>query len=291
MLCALTALSSCGKKETTDQKQKTKPRIKALIYADPAFVNITQELSDVYESINDSVDFEVVPLAEDLAIKKIVNDSAVMAVVSRPLFAHEAEQLSSYQKVAKDYLFAHDALAFVVNRADKDSLLSEQDIINTLTNNPKQKKIVFEANYSSSIGAVENMLRSDTLNKYSFATKNVEELFNFVATNTNAIGILGSNTYSNIDDSTLAKLFSKVRLVGVTVSKKPYYPFQADIAAKKYPFSRNIYIINSEHFYGKYSGFKNFVIGLKGQRIVLKSGLMPIDIPSRLLNFVKKRES
>jgi phosphate transport system substrate-binding protein len=289
LLC-LVVFTACNENNNvSDENKKTK--IVAYIYADPAFVNISQELSDVYESINDSVDFQVVSLGEELAIKQMVNDSIALAVVSRPLSSAEAEQLSISQKTGKEYLFAQDAITFVANRSDRDTVFTKEQLIEALTKNPKGQKVVFDENYSSSVNYVSRLLGKEPLTTNSFATKDTKELLSYVSQNKNTIGILGSNVFSNLDDSTITALFKNIRLIGIKAKDQIYYPFQADIAAQKYPFARNIYILNSEHYYGKYSGFKNFVIGPKGQRIILKSGLMPINMPSRLLNFVKRHGS
>jgi phosphate transport system substrate-binding protein len=44
---------------------------------------------------------------------------------------------------------------------------------------------------------------------------------------------------------------------------------------------RNLYLVNCEGGPGPGTGFTSFVAGERGQRIVLKSGLLPDSIPSR----------
>jgi phosphate transport system substrate-binding protein len=48
-----------------------------------------------------------------------------------------------------------------------------------------------------------------------------------------------------------------------------------------YPLMRNLYLINCEGGPGPGTGFTSFVAGERGQRIVLKSGLLPDSIPPR----------
>ena len=60
-----------------------------------------------------------------------------------------------------------------------------------------------------------------------------------------------------------------------------YTPSQNNIAEGKYPLARDLYIINCEGFSGLGMGFASFVAGDIGQRIILKSGLLPIRIPTR----------
>ena len=62
-----------------------------------------------------------------------------------------------------------------------------------------------------------------------------------------------------------------------------YKPYQGYIADGTYPFIREVYIINRETFTGLGTGFVNFVAGEKGQRILLKTGLVPATMPIRLV--------
>ena len=53
-----------------------------------------------------------------------------------------------------------------------------------------------------------------------------------------------------------------------------------------YPLTRSLYVINCEGGTGLGTGFASFIAGERGQRIVLKSGLLPDSIPSREINIV-----
>jgi phosphate transport system substrate-binding protein len=66
-----------------------------------------------------------------------------------------------------------------------------------------------------------------------------------------------------------------------------YLPQQGSIYQKTYPFHREVYLLSREIFSGLGSGFIAFVTGEKGQRIVLKSGLVPATMPVRLLQFAE----
>ena len=62
-----------------------------------------------------------------------------------------------------------------------------------------------------------------------------------------------------------------------------YQPYQAYIAQKSYPLVRDIMMISREARSGLASGFMAFVASDKGQRIVLKSGLVPATMPIRIV--------
>jgi len=59
---------------------------------------------------------------------------------------------------------------------------------------------------------------------------------------------------------------------------KPY------IALGDYPFYRTVYAIINDPRQGLSSGFANFLTSDRGQRIILKSGLVPATQPVRIVN-------
>ncbi|MGC4021621.1 MAG: hypothetical protein QM734_06615 [Cyclobacteriaceae bacterium] len=60
-------------------------------------------------------------------------------------------------------------------------------------------------------------------------------------------------------------------------------PYKAYILIKKYPLSRDIFIISREAHSGLGTGFLAYVASEKGQKIVLKAGLVPATAPVRLV--------
>jgi phosphate transport system substrate-binding protein len=66
-----------------------------------------------------------------------------------------------------------------------------------------------------------------------------------------------------------------------------YHPYQASIYNKSYPFTREVYLISRETFAGLGSGFIAWMTNEKGQKIVLRSGLVPATMPIRIQQFAK----
>ncbi len=62
-----------------------------------------------------------------------------------------------------------------------------------------------------------------------------------------------------------------------------YRPAQGSIYDKSYPFVREVYMISRETITGLGSGFIQWATAEQGQRIVLKSGLVPATMPIRLV--------
>ena len=63
--------------------------------------------------------------------------------------------------------------------------------------------------------------------------------------------------------------------------KKYYKPSQSDIATGSYPLTRKLYVLNYQGRPGLGMGFANYISAPEGQRIILKSGLLPVEIPPR----------
>ncbi|MFM7729283.1 MAG: phosphate ABC transporter substrate-binding protein, partial [Flavobacteriales bacterium] len=63
-----------------------------------------------------------------------------------------------------------------------------------------------------------------------------------------------------------------------------YGPYQAYIALKKYPLTRDVYVISREGRNGLGTGFASFLAGDQGQRLVRMCGLLPTTMPVRIIN-------
>ena len=74
-----------------------------------------------------------------------------------------------------------------------------------------------------------------------------------------------------------------VHVAGISRDSAFYQPYQAYIAQKLYPLTRNVIIISREARSGLGSGFLTYVASDKGQRVVLKAGLVPATMPVRIV--------
>lgn len=107
--------------------------------------------------------------------------------------------------------------------------------------------------------------------------------------NKNAIGVIGVNWISDFDDSTAINFLNRIKVLGISedpapISTESYYqPYQAYIAQQAYPLRRYLYIISTEGRAGLGTGFAAYVAGDKGQRLILKSGLVPATMPVRVV--------
>ena len=114
-------------------------------------------------------------------------------------------------------------------------------------------------------------------------------MIQFVAKNEGMIGVVGVNWLFQPSPE-METIVDKVKVLSVKslVSEKYVIPSQENIAGGLYPLTRDIKMLNYQPFSGLGMGFASFVAGDIGQRIILKSGLVPVKIPSRNIKIRKE---
>jgi phosphate transport system substrate-binding protein len=237
-------------------------------------------------------------------INDFMNDSVKVIVTSKKLSDYQIQYLRDTQIIARTSTYAYDALAIVTNKENKDTLLKYNTIkdifIGKVRNwkevNPKSKlgdvRVIFDNTKSGNIRYFKELFEiKDSLSTNFFAVKNNAEVIDFVSRNPDALGIVSVNWISDKDDSLSMSFINKINVVAVSqqfMNDGNYYrPYQGFIYDKSYPFVREIYLISRETFAGLGSGFINWACAEQGQRIVLKSGLVPATMPIRLMQIKK----
>jgi hypothetical protein len=84
-----------------------------------------------------------------------------------------------------------------------------------------------------------------------------------------------------------------VKVLGVSrhrpaMSFNSFKPWQAYLALKEYPLIRDVYVILTDPRQGLASGFTGFLTSDRGQRIILKAGIVPATQPVRIVNVKEK---
>jgi phosphate transport system substrate-binding protein len=229
-----------------------------------------------------------------------MNDSVKVMVTSRKLSDSQIQYLRDTLIVARTITFAYDALALITNRDNKDTLINfnvVRDIFTGKTKswnevNPKSRlgpiNVIFDNNKSGNIRYFKELFGiGENLGSNFFALSNNAEVIDFVSRNPEAMGIISVNWISDKDDSLSMSFVKKVNVLAISqqfLNDGSYYrPYQGSIYDRSYPFVREIYLISRETHTGLGSGFIQWATGEQGQRIVLKSGLVPATMPIRLV--------
>ena len=294
----LTILSCSGKKNAALNETPTRGNIR--ISVDESFQPLIDSEVFTFTHLYTSAHITPQYKPEFDVINDFMNDSVKVIVTSKKLSDYQIQYLRDTLVIARTTTYAYDALALVTNKQNKDTLLKYNNIkdiflgkINKWKDiNPKSKlgdiRVIFDNTKSGNIRYFKELFEvKDTLKNNFYAVRNNAEVIDFVSRNQDALGIVSVNWISDKDDSLSMSFINKVHTIAVSqqfINDGSYYrPYQGSIYDKSYPFVREIYFISRETFAGLGSGFINWACAEQGQRIVLKSGLVPATMPIRLV--------
>lgn len=300
VLLILSACGQMGKKATNE----TPTRGNITISADESFKPIIETEVFTFTHLYDNANITPQYKPEYDVINDFMNDSVKVIVTSKKLSDYQIQYLRDTLVIARTTTFAYDALALVTNLNNTDTLLTYNTVKDIFLGkvkswkdvNPKSKlgdiRVIFDNNKSGNIRYFKELYSiNDSLKGNFFAVNSNPEVIDFVSRNPDALGIISVNWISDKDDSLSMSFTKKVNIIAVSqqyINDGYFYrPHQGFIYDKSYPFVREIYLISRETVAGLGSGFINWACAEQGQRIVLKSGLVPATMPIRLVQ-VKK---
>lgn len=282
-------------KENVDQKKiETILTGQIDLYVDETVQSLVEGQVDVFQNQYDAT-IDVTAKSESEIVNDLLTGKTNMAVLTRRLTPDEENYFVNKKIVPRISHFASDAVVFIRNKNSNDSLLDLQEVYNLLKGAKTQiQSLVFD-NPNSSVVTYMNRWASVPNGKKEnvFTLKSTKEVLEYVANNETAIGVIGLDAVAEPYPE-LQSLVDNVRVLAVKDVKtgkgdNSYYkPTQDNLGKGLYPLKRSIYVLNYQGSAGLGTGFASFVVGDIGQRIVLKSNLLPITIPDRNMNIRKK---
>lgn len=281
---------SCNTNQTPDD---TPRRGKKTMYLDESFKPLIKTASEVFTGIYPDADLNLVYTSESNAMKALSEGTARTIFTGRDYTKEEKKYLRSRNITVTSDIIAHDAITFIVNLGNMDTLLTQNQIRDLLTgknktwpNSQKPIEVVFDRVQSANFNYMLNWIGSD-FGKQVHAAKNTEDLIKYVQNNPNTLGIIGYNFLSDFDDPEVKARSKKIRVVGIQGNDQYYWrPNKPNITEKKYPFCRSIWAINSGAPDGLNTGFVTFLTGRQGQLLLEKCELGPGKGTPREINFI-----
>ncbi len=295
-------VSACS--ESTDKKEKDSPVAgDILILCDESYQPLIQAQVETFHALYQYANIRVRYLPEaELFREFATNDSVRIAVTARSLNQQEEEHFVGMKIIPRETKIAIDAIAFVLNKANPDTLLTYEQLSGILRGDIKTWKsinskssidsiqVVFDRNGSSTARFLkEHFVQGDNLPGNWYAIESNAEMINFVSTSTKSIGVVAVNWISDKDDPEVNEFLTKVNVAEISspdtgqTAKEYFKPYQAYIALKKYPLTRDAMIISREGRNGLGTGFASFVAGDQGQRLVRLMGMLPATMPVRIV--------
>lgn len=305
LLVMLALLSACQGKPK-DGLTDTYTSGVIAIAADESFRPIVQEEIDVFEGMFPLAGIVPRYVTEVEAVNLLLKDSLRLAITSRRLTPEEMNSFHSRKFYPQEIKIATDGLALITHRGNRDTLITMKDIRRILTGDAKRWKdiypdsrledirLVFDHKNSSTVRfAVDSICKGASLSDQVKALKTNKEVIEYVARTPDAIGIIGVNWLSDKNDSTGLSFSKEVQVMSVSAADKAtpensFKPYQAYLFYGDYPLARSIYALLNDPRSALAWGFASFLSSDRGQRIILKSGLVPATQPVRVVNVKDK---
>lgn len=287
----LTALICCNNSKSGNVNKSPDESILSgttQILVDESLRPIIEDQLYVFNSSYPNAHIKLVFKPEIELLNLFLSDSIRVGIMSRELREEEAKfYLSKNIKIRKNR-FAVDGIAIITNNSNPDSTINVDEILSVMQGKSSRiQTLVFDNPNSSTVRYFKELAIVDNLPKSGvYGLKSNSEVIKYVNDHPRSYGVVGINWVQEPPEG-LEETVKNIRVVGVKNSSgKPgsdgfYKPSQSNLALGLYPFTRNLYIINCQGRAGLGTGFASFLAGERGQRIVLKSGLLPDSLPSR----------
>jgi len=281
---------SCKQSEINKEKESIL-KGKITILVDETVKPLIEDQIAVFESTYNAK-ITLVAKSEKELLQSFMKDTSGVVILSRPLDSTEIKFFERSKIKPRVTKFATDAIALISNKKDLDSLIALKDVVSFLKGNAQSriKGLVFDNPNSSTVRYLTNLSGVQQVpQKEVYSFKSNEEVVKFVSENDGMIGVVGLNWLLQ-PSSEIKGFLTNINVLNVEgLNKKSYFaPTQNNLAEGTYPLARDLFIVNCQGTTGLGMGFASFLAGEIGQRIVLKSGMLPAVMPGRKI-LIKNR--
>ena len=295
---AAAALSACldmeHKGKRNDIPTKGELEIAVDLNDSLLFVQLIDRFHDLYPKAHITAKFMA-----PIALLEGVRDKKITALYINHAFdSAMIDALESRQIKVRSHDIGMGATAFIVNRSNPNSRISVDSLCLMMSGKcsawgRSNEKLVFAMLKNDLIyNDLEEFYRKNAAQPngklllpkvVQFASP--QAVFDYVKKTPGALGFVGSNWIADRGD-TLARFNRKqVKVLEVQhpVSREFHLPYQSQVFAKQYPFTRIIMGYDLQGYSGLAQGFLAFCCDQSGQVILKKSGLSPALPPARTI--------
>jgi phosphate transport system substrate-binding protein len=311
-------LFSCGSGNSKKAPIDTPTSGTISIAVDEAFMPFMQSEITAFQGTYTKAKILAYYVSEKRAFELLMKDSVRLVVSNRSFSEAELAEFKKQTITPKFLKIATDALGVVLNNSNPDTLLTTDHLRQILTTEnwvwknlsgkgiSKPVELVLDkegtSNYASVLSKL-NLKPEEIRCKITFAGGD-REVINYVNQHPASIGFMGVNWISDPDDPTQMRFKAGVKVAHLmsdtllTLHKQNpmlhneeyYQPLQAYLAQHFYPLTRDVIVASREARSGLGTGFLAWLAGDKGQRIILKAGLLPATMPIRLVKVKKDND-
>lgn len=271
------AILSCSK---SDKKVDDPSQGEITLEVDESFKSVTDALAERYVALNPGAKINVVTKKEDFALLDLLERKARVVVMSRNLSQQEKAAYDSKIDLPwQPAKFAADAVVFVVSKNSSVKTLDIDDIKKGLMS--EDRPFVFDGANASNLNFVAqkfnvkaSSLKFSTIDGNQNIVKQLEQ-------HPDKIGVISLNTISRPYGEEAIMLREKINILSISEKGKSYTPTVDNLKDMQYPFTRVLYFLTNEAYYGLGNGFIRFACTQLGQIVVEKEGLQPYNIYKR----------
>ena len=286
-------LHACGSKPNPE-KEEAYQKAASFFAADESFYPILDE--ELYYFTTQTLD-SITPLYinEQDAVKKLMKLETWLAFTTRDFTLKERQNLIDRKYMPRAIPIAYDGLAIIVNNANPDSCITITDFARILKGEVSNWKEIYPQSKLGEIDVVfDNPLSSTVrwcvdsiLGGQQFSAKNIgavetsAAVIDYIENHENSLGIIGSNWLNDKRDTTNVTFKKNISVMGVSKMKtaekyNSWKPYQYYLYNGNYPLRRTIYaLLNDPRPNGVATSFTHYIQLPRGQKIILRSGLLP----------------
>jgi phosphate transport system substrate-binding protein len=276
----------------------------AAFASDESFYPILDEELEVYQALHAQGELKPIYTDQEDAIKQLMENKVWLAFATRQLSQREMDNLKARSFIPRVIPIAYDGLAIIVNNANPDTCISVKDFCRILSGEVTNWKDIYP---NSRLGAIDVVFDNPKSSTVTYcvdsllggkpiqgtdnigAVKKSAEVIDWVERHENAIGIIGSNWLNDKRDTTNVTFKKNITVMKVSrldsaTAHNSFKPYQYYLYNGSYPLIRTIYALLNEPRSGVPTGFAHFCRLPKGQMIIFRSGLLPIQAGMEVRN-------
>lgn len=291
----------------SQQQQGSATRGTITLMATESLAPLIQREAEEFHRLYPEANVTVLSTSTRDAIVSLFNDSVKLVIVDRPLNTEEQEVAKKANLDVVRNRIAVDALAVIVN--SRNNL--EHTSLDTLENIFNRTLSTWNRiSGSRTRGSIELVMTGRNSGAYellmshffTFSKSVVPDyvaptqagVLRYTATHTNALGVVSLAALDTTGQPGLQELKSSVRVLALrgkdSVNNEGYMKLhQANVYRALYPLHYPVYVYTTASSASVAAGFSAFIASAPGQKIFLKSGLVPATMPVRLVQTTQEQ--
>ncbi len=291
---ALFVFFACSGQKSKNARTDTYSSGTMTLMCDESFSPIVTEELAVFHAMYPQAKVTAQYTNEIDAFNALLKQQTHLIITARNFSQKQLDYFKSMKIQPRYFPLGYDGLAFIINTNNVDSCITVTDIKRILSGKATKWNqintgsklgtidVVFDNKQSAAVRwAVDSILGGKPINSPNIsAVKTSAEVISYVEKTPNAIGIIGSNWLNDKRDTTNITFKKNITVMSVCQMQKAtpmnsWKPYQLYLLDGRYPFARTVYALLADPFHGLPVGLANFMQSPQGQKIILKSALLP----------------